>query len=611
VRGARVCRVSVDVLAVERLFDYTVPEALAGVVGVGTIVRVNLGGRRVRGWVVQDDVVSEAPPEKLRPLLAAISAGPPREIIDLTEWAAHRFAGPRLPLLRAASPPAIVQPSTAPVTASSPPTAAQGSGTELAADAASRPVAVIRWPPAADNRELIAGLLAPVGSTVVVVPEGRLGALAAQLRSTGATVVPWLVEGRPRDRARAWDRARHGGCVVLGGRSAVLAPVPDLAAVVIVDDGSEALKEERSPTWHARDLAAERARRCNARLTIVSPVPPLEAPGPLLLPSRTAEREGWPITEVIDRSREAPGLGLFSSRVVSALRSAAQSDIRAVCVLNRKGRARLLACAACGELVRCERCEAAVAEADRGADGVSLLACARCGSTRPRVCARCDSTKLKVLRSGVSRVREDLAALLPGVGVAMVDAATGELPKETVLIGTEAVLHRVDPHPAGSTSVVAFLDFDAELLAPRFRAGEQALWLLVRAARLVGPRAAGGRVLVQTRLPRHEVIDAAVRADPGLLADAERPRRRLLELPPYAALARLTGDLPALAAAADALRSAAGGIGVSGASGARGTADAVLVRAPTPQRLANGLAAAFAAGRPLGRLRAEVDPLRV
>ena len=551
-------------LAVERLFDYSVPEALAGLVGVGTIVRVNLGGRRVRAWVVEDDVVSEAPPAKLRPLLAAVSAGPPPEIIDLTSWVSHRFAGPRLPLLRAASPAAIVPPSAAPLPSlPSSLDSALGSPTELAADAASRPVAVIRWPPAADSRDFLAGLLAPEGSTIVVVPEGRLGALAARLRLTGTTVVPWLVEGRPRDRARAWDRARRGGCAVLGGRSAVLAPVPDLAAIVIVDDGSEALKEERSPTWHARDLAAERARRLGARLTIVSPVPPLEAPGPLLLPSRTAEREGWPITEVIDRRREPPGLGLFSSRAVAALRSAAHSGSGAVCVLNRKGRARLLACGACGELVRCERCEAAVAEADSAVDGVSLLACARCGATRPRVCARCDSTKLKILRSGVTKVREDLAALLPGVGVAMVEAATDELPKDPVLIGTEAVLHRVDPHPAGSTAVVVFLDLDAELLAPRFRAGEQALWLLVRAARLVGPRPAGGRVLVQTRLPRHEVIEAAVRADPGLLADAERPRRQLLELPPFAALARLTGDPRALAAAAATLRSADAGIGVS------------------------------------------------
>jgi primosomal protein N' (replication factor Y) len=625
------------VLAVERLFDYLVPGSLTGVVEVGTIVRVNLGGRRVRGWVVEDDVVSEAPPGKLRPLLAAVSAGPPEEIVSLTAWAAWRFAGPRLPLLRAASPAAVLPFSSGGNGGSADPgsISSRGSGTkspentegselagesaadadgpgaagDLAADAAGRAVAVVRWPPAAERGDLVAGLVAGSGSTIVVVPDGRLRALATRLRATGVTVVPWLTDGRPRDRARAWDRCRRGSCVVLGGRSAVLAPVPDLAAVVILDDGSEALKEERSPTWHARDLAAERARRRGARLTLVSPVPPLEAPGPVLAAARSTERAGWPITEVVDRRREPPGLGLFSERAVAALRAAVTSataggGVRAICVLNRKGRARLLACGACGELARCERCEAAVAESDAGADEVRTLACGACGFTRPRMCARCGGTRLKVLRSGVTRVREDLAALLPGVGVAMVDAATGELPDEPVLIGTEAVLHRVEPRPSGSTSLVVFLDFDGELLAPRFRAGEQALWLVVRAARLVGPRAAGGRVLVQTRLPRHEVIEAAVRADPGHLADAERPRRRLLALPPFASLARLTGDPPALAAAAGALRAC--GVGVSS-----GTDGAVLVRAGSAEDLSDGLAAALAAGRPAGRLRAEVDPLRV
>ena len=657
--ATRLCRVAVDVLAVERLFDYTVPESLADVVGVGTIVRVNLGGRRVRGWVVDDDVVSEAPPEKLRPLVAAVSAGPSAEVVALTGWAAWRFAGPRLPLLRAASPAAVIAPGRipgdGPGTPSPQPTDSVGNplglrlddraddpAAELALDAGRRPVAAVRWPPAADPGDLVAGLVAGSGSTIVVVPDGRLGGLATRLRAAGAAVVPWLTEGRPRDRARAWDRCRRGACVVLGGRSAVLAPVPDLAAVVILDDGAEALKEERSPTWHARDLAAERTRRVGAHLALVSPVPPLEAPGPLLTSARNAERAGWPITEVIDRRKEPPGLGLFSERAVAALRAAvappspiperdtyrngtqtarapgpagreraAPPAVRAVCVLNRRGRARLLACAACGELARCERCDAAVAEIDGGptagnGDGVPVLGCARCGATRPRVCIRCTSTKLKVLRAGVSKVREDLAALLPGVGVAMVDAGTGDLPAEPVLIGTEAVLHRVPPHPPGATAVVVFLDFDGELLAPRFRAGEQALWLLVRAARLVGPRAAGGRVLVQTRLPRHEVIEAAVKADPGLLAEAERPRRKLLELPPYAALARLTGDPMALAAASAALRSAAVDVGVS--SGADGP---VLVRAPSSEVLADALAVALSAGRPAGRLRAEVDPLRI
>src|SRR5207245_1128641 len=93
----RICRVAVDVLAVERLFDYSVPEALAEVVGVGTIVRVNLGGRRVRAWVVEDGVVSDAPPEKLRPLAAAVSAGPPPGVVDLTAWARRGWAGRRAP----------------------------------------------------------------------------------------------------------------------------------------------------------------------------------------------------------------------------------------------------------------------------------------------------------------------------------------------------------------------------------------------------------------------------------------------------------------------------------------------------------------------------------
>ncbi|MGH9000905.1 MAG: hypothetical protein ACRDY7_16105, partial [Acidimicrobiia bacterium] len=96
----RACRVVVDVPAVERAFDYLVPEAMAAVVAPGVIVRVGLGGRRVRGWVIADGVDSEVPPERLRPLAQVVSAGPPPEVVDLTAWVAWRFAGPRLAVLR-------------------------------------------------------------------------------------------------------------------------------------------------------------------------------------------------------------------------------------------------------------------------------------------------------------------------------------------------------------------------------------------------------------------------------------------------------------------------------------------------------------------------------
>jgi primosomal protein N' (replication factor Y) len=605
--------VVVDVLAVERAFDYLVPEGLASAVAVGTIVRVGLSGRRVRGWVVADGVESEAPPGRLRPLLAVVSAGPPPDVVDLTAWAAWRFAGPRLPLLRSASPAALIPPGPpAPARLATPggiPPLADPEVSVLAAQAGGAPVSVIRWPPATDATPLVIALLSGTGpgSTLVIHPDPKAAAaLAGRLEAVGLRVVRYGADGRPAERARAWDRARRGSCVVVGGRATVLAPVPDLTAAVLLDDGAEALKEERSPVWHARDLALERARRVGGRAVLVSPAPPLEAvaSAPVLIPSRPTERTGWPVLEVVDRHREAPGLGLFSSRLVDALRQAVEAGDRAVCVLNRRGRARLLACDACFELARCERCHGALGEGDD-----KNLTCAACGHVRPRVCARCGGTRMRNLRAGVTRVREELAALLPGADVAMVDAAAEDVPDVPVMIGTEAVLHRVD-----EAGIVAFLDFDQELLAPRFRAGEQALWLLVRAARLVGPRPSGGhprtsgagrdrRVMVQTRLPRHEVLDAAVRGDPGVLVAAEGPRRRLLHLPPYAALAHLTGDAPALAVAAGELALA----GIEASAGPGG----LLVRAPSHRQLCDALAVALTVARPHGRIRAEVDPLRV
>ncbi len=161
-------------------------------------------------------------------------------------------------------------------------------------------------------------------------------------------------------------------------------------------------------------------------------------------------------------------------------------------------------------------------------------------------------------------------------------------------VGTEAVLHRL---PRADT--VAFLDVDAELLAPRYRAAEQAMALLVRGARLAGPRADGGRVLVQTFLPRHEVVQAALLADPGRLVDGELARRRLLELPPFVALATVSGA--GSGTVADALRSAAG-IQVGGGDGE------FVVKAPTWDALGRAL---IDAPRPKGgRVRVVVDPPR-
>jgi primosomal protein N' (replication factor Y) len=390
-----------------------------------------------------------------------------------------------------------------------------------------------------------------------------------------------------------WAAARAGAGVVIGSRAAAWAPCPDLAAVVVIDAHDEGLVQEQAPTWWATEVVRERARRAGVPCLWVTPCPTLElrAEAEVVNPSVGAARRGWAPVEVVDRRTDDPRLGLYSERLVRELRTAR----RAVCVLNRTGRVRLLACGACGELARCERCGAAVAqgEEDTGT-AVRPLVCPRCTARRPPLCLVCHSTRLRHLRIGVSRAREDLERLV-GRPVGEITASRADRPDAEVVVGTEAVFHRL-----ASADLVAFLDFDQELLAPRFRAGEEALALLARAARLVGGRRRDGRVLVQARTVEHPALRAAVGADPAILADEESDLRRVLGLPPSRSLAVVTGPGSAeLVAGVEP----GGPVEVIGPVSERWT-----LRAGTAAELCDVVAGLE---RPAERVRIEVDPLRV
>jgi primosomal protein N' (replication factor Y) len=447
---------------------------------------------------------------------------------------------------------------------------------------------VVRLAPALDATLVVLELihrLGPDGILVLVPSAARAAQLGARLRRSGVAVA-LMPDG--------WAQAASGRGVVVGTRAAAWAPVPGLRGALVLDAHDEAYVEERSPTWSAVEVVLERARRDGAPVGLVSACPPVAlAEGrPVVTTSRAVERRGWPVVEVVDRTGDDPRTGLFSERLARLLHSVLdRPEGRAVCILNRKGRATLLACAHCGALARCTRCGGAMAQ-DESGDG---LRCRRCQEPRPRVCAECDGTRLKSLRIGVTRATEELTALT-GVAAREVTGSsdpsdTADLSGSRLVVGTEAALHRVP-----RADVVAFLDIDQHLLAARFGAGEETLALLARAARLVGTRDAGGRLLVQTRIPGHEVLQAAVHADPPLLARTERDIRRTLGLPPFGALAVLRG--PGAPAFAEGL-SPIEGITVSP------DGDRWLVRAPDHRILCDGLAAV---ARPAGRLRVEVDP---
>jgi primosomal protein N' (replication factor Y) len=576
---SRVCRVLPDITAVDRAFDYSVPDALAASVRVGAIVRVPLHGRRVRGWVIADGVDAETSTAKLLDVVAVVAAGPQPDVVALSEWVAWRWSGPRAAVLRSASAPNRVAPDAVRARAAADPTGG--------ADRAAPVTRVIRQPPLLDRRAQVGALCAESGSTIVCVADaGRSRALASYLSAQGRTVA--LMHSFEADAARteSWRRAAQGGCIVVGGRIAALAPVPDLAVAIVVDDADEALQEERSPTWHARDVLAERARRAGAPFVVCSPVPTVEAlvaagdTHPVERPAPDVEAGGWPRVHVVDRREEPPGSGLLSEALATALHHAGGL---AVCVLNRRGRFRLLVCASCQHLLRWDRPD-----------------------ERPLVCPECGATKLKVLRAGVTRVREELEALVPGARVAEVDTATAAVPDADIVIGTEAVLHRAAVRRR-RPALVAYLDLDQELLAPRYRAAAQAHWLLTRGAQLLAGRPRReSLLLVQTRIPDHVVVQAMVHGDPAPVAAAEIEYRRTLAYPPFGALAELAASDEALSATIAVLRTDAPEAQVFGPADGR-----ALVHAPDWDALASALAASLPAGRAISRVRAVVDPPRV
>ena len=574
----RIARVVPDVTGLDKEFDYLIPADLAASVEVGTIVRVELHGRRIGAWVrsISEDASEGLPVDQLKPIAKVTGCGPGPEIFELAQWASIRWAARRVrPFLVAAGPDRAVRTLPLDRRTDMTPSPQSPATTSLLGTGGG----VLRLPPRADVMPAVLSVVA-CGPALVIVPEHSTASLlATRLRRAGLSVA-----SMPGD----WAAAAGGVDVVIGTRSAAWAPCPGLAAALVVDEHDEALQEERSPTWHARDVVVERCRRAGVPYVLVSPIPTLVAvehdggADGVMHPPAPRERAGWPAIVVVDRSDEDPWKrSLVTSALIERIRN---PDLTVVCVSNITGRARVLACRSCRALIRCEQCDAAV-----GLDDDGRLTCRRCGVVRPPVCQECGASRFANLRPGVTRLREELEAAAARPAVAVTGSDDAVPPVAGIYVGTEAVLHRVR-----SADVVAFLEFDSEMLAPRFRAAEQALALIVRAGRIAP------EVLVQTFTPDHDVLAAASAGDPARILPGERARRELLGLPPFGALAVVAGTGSAEIAAQVA---AAAGIEVGGDG-----IDRYLVRSTDWTTL--GLALNATERPPGSRLRIEVDPTR-
>lgn len=558
---SRIARVLPDVSGIDTEFDYEIPDAMVPRVRTGTIVRADLNNRRIRAWVLDPDA-SALDGVKLKALTKVTGAGPSAELIDLAEWASWRWFGKRQFFLITASPPRAIHDVL-------PEMRVSDSGERVSN------VSLLRLPPAMSSFDTIVEGVSH-GPCMVLAPTNR-GAvsIAKRLRELGHRIALY-----PDD----WNIAARGNATVVGTRAAAWATLPHIHKAYVVDAHDANYKDERSPTWNAVDVVVERMRRRGGDVTLISPVPRLDQVQRfgVTLPSAGVERSGWAPLHVIDLRKTDPRSGMYSHQLVELLRSTK----RVALVLNRKGRAQLLVCARCDEIAKCSTCGGSLTKRDEE------LSCSRCKSEQPVICASCGSTTFKQFRPGIAKVREELESLA-NRSVGEVSAESDSLPATDVLVGTEAVLHRI-----GRADAVVFMDFDQELLAARYQAPEDALILLARASRIVGGHNRDGVVVVQTRQPDHDVVTAAVKGDPEIFYEQERERRSIMSWPPFTALARVSGKQ------AEAFVEQLKGIEVLGPLDG-----AYLLQAPDHEELCNALAAV---PRPSGGgLRVEVDPVRV
>ena len=358
-----------------------------------------------------------------------------------------------------------------------------------------------------------------------------------------------------------WQRIRDGAFdVVIGSRSAIFAPQPDLGLIVIDEEHEWTYKQEdRSPRYHAREVAIKLAQLAGAMLIMGSATPDIESfyrsqAGEfylLQLPRRFTLRgdTSLPQVEVVDLKDElkAGNRGLFSRSLSRAISETLAAQEQVILFLNRRGAASFVQCRNCGFVLRCRRCDVALTY--HSVD--QCLVCHHCNyrSAVPQVCPRCLSRHIRFLGIGTQRVEEEVGRLFPGARSLRWDrdVTRGKHSHETVLakflahetdilIGTQMIAKGLD-FPL--VTLVGVVSADTSLHLPDFRAGERTFQILSQVAGRAGRGLLEGRVIVQTYTPEHYAILAAARHDYASFYHREINYRRQLRNPPLSRLARL------------------------------------------------------------------------
>ena len=401
-------------------------------------------------------------------------------------------------------------------------------------------------------------------SCLVLVPEIALTPqLVQRFRARLGEGVAVLHSALPDgERRRAWAAMRDGRIrVVVGARSALFAPLGDLALVVVDEEHDGSFKQADRFRYHARDLAMLRAQRAKAVVVLGSATPSLETyrnahTGKLellRLPDRATPRPlpGVRVCDLRLRGRRHAGHPFLTLDLIEELQRTLARDDQAILFLNRRGFAPAAVCSSCGAILQCPSCGVALAY-HRARDA---LLCHYCGFRRdvPPRCDTCREGPLDLRGLGTERVVAAVQELFPAARVGRLDSdiAPGAASERVldrlrrreldVLVGTQMV---TKGHDFPGVTLVGILRADMGLQVADFRAAERTFQLLTQVAGRAGRGDTPGLVLLQTYLPDHYAIAAAARQDYEAFVRAELPFRRELGYPPFGYLALVRGESP-------------------------------------------------------------------
>jgi primosomal protein N' (replication factor Y) len=362
----------------------------------------------------------------------------------------------------------------------------------------------------------------------------------------------------PGEQFDEWRHIKNGECdVVIGSRSALFAPQPDLGLIIIDEEHEWTYKQDSPPHYHARDAAIKLAELTGTVVVLGSATPDIETYYKakngryrlLELPQRVTPGATLPPVAVVDMREElkAGNRSLFSRSLEQSINKAVAAGEQVILFLNRRGGAYYIQCRRCGFVLRCRRCEVPLSHHIND----DILTCHQCNFKMPvpDACPNCANRQLKFLGAGTQKLEQEVRLTFPRARQLRwdSDATTGKTSNEDilrkfrsrqadVLIGTQMVAKGLD---IPSVTLVGVINADTSLNLPDFRAGERTYQLLCQVAGRAGRGLAGGKVIIQTFSPENYAIQAIARNDYAAFYEQEIAYRRQLNNPPFTRLARL------------------------------------------------------------------------